>query len=187
MNDLEKHIKYWSNCKLCSLHKTASKHALYDTVPEGASIVDILFVGEGPGRGEDTLGKPFVGASGKRLRDCIEKAITYLHADKKPVYGFTNLVACRPCDSKNGPNRVPTKVEVSQCCARLMQIIMILNPRLIIAAGNEAHFTLRARGVPHGRITHPSYIIRHGHELDQSYIDSIFCEIKNVKSRLEVK
>lgn len=57
------------NCKECK----AGKHG--KAVPgEGNPDADILFVGEAPGRTEAETGRPFVGRSGKLLRNLINKA-----------------------------------------------------------------------------------------------------------------
>jgi len=57
-----------------------------------------MFVGEAPGAVEDMTGIPFVGRSGKLLREVMDDA----GIDPQDVY-ITNIVKCRPPD-----NRTPT-------------------------------------------------------------------------------
>lgn len=90
---------------------------------EGSEDADILFVGEAPGKKEDEKGRPFIGKSGKILRDRIEKDIS-----KK--YRITNSVRCRPPD-----NRDPDKDELSNCHNYLINEIKQINPEIIVSLG----------------------------------------------------
>ena len=57
--------------------------------------VEVVFVGEAPGRNEDLEGKPFVGAGGKLLDELLRKA----GLARDQVY-ITNIVKCRPPDNR---------------------------------------------------------------------------------------
>src|SRR3989344_456130 len=83
-----------TKCELCKSRKNA--------VPgKGNQNAEIVFIGEAPGRSEDKIGEPFVGAAGKRLTEALEEA----GLSRDAVY-ITNVVKCRPPD-----NRVPKKNE----------------------------------------------------------------------------
>jgi len=108
-------------CKLCHLHETRNNIVwIRGTTTEN---VDILFVGEAPGRDEDLLGKPFVGKAGKLLDKWIEEA-------ELTNYAITNTVKCRPPN-----NRKPLKSEINACLPHLIKQLRDMNPKLIVALG----------------------------------------------------
>lgn len=110
--------------------------------------VELMFVGEAPGRNEDLDGKPFVGAGGKMLDKLLESA----GLNKNEVY-ITNIVKCRPPN-----NRKPEKDEVNTCTTNYLENqIRLLKPRLICTLGATAleYFTGQKRmGDTHGKLTH---------------------------------
>lgn len=115
---IEKEIKM---CKKCPLHKTRK-----NAVPgEGGNRKKIMFVGEAPGRREDELGRPFVGAAGKFLDELLNS----IGLSREDVY-ITNIVKCRPPG-----NRDPTELEIKICSPYLDRQINILNPRIICPLG----------------------------------------------------
>ncbi|RLG17120.1 uracil-DNA glycosylase, partial [Nanoarchaeota archaeon] len=112
------------NCKKCELWKTRNRPVL----GEGNPKAEIMFIGEAPGREEDKLGRPFVGAAG-RLLDGI---FSEIGIDREEVY-ITNVVKCRPPG-----NRQPTKREMRACSVYLDKQISIIRPKVIVALGNTA-------------------------------------------------
>lgn len=154
----------WGSCTLCKIGERADHHVFVDTMPMAVLAfnkspkVDIVMIGEGPGKSEDLLGRPFVGVSGKLLRDTIEQSSKWLcqvcdgsgSDDGMPPgtacwacrgYGkiplaFLNLVACKPSDEK-GYNREPATIEVMNCMPRLIETICLLNPSMIVSVGKE--------------------------------------------------
>jgi len=108
-------------CGLCSTRTNA--------VPGSGDVAaEIMFVGEAPGRREDMLGEPFVGAAGTRLSGALERA----GLSRSKVY-ITNVVKCRPPD-----NRVPTATEREACSEYLRREIAAIRPRIICIMGNNA-------------------------------------------------
>jgi len=108
-------------CGLCSTRTNA--------VPGSGDVAaEIMFVGEAPGRREDMLGEPFVGAAGTRLSGALERA----GLSRSKVY-ITNVVKCRPPD-----NRVPTAAEREACSEYLRREIAAIRPRIICILGNTA-------------------------------------------------
>lgn len=87
-------------CKKCPL-----KRERY--VPPERVDSDIILVGEAPGREEVEQGRPFVGQSGRLLRETLKK-----YGLEK--YSVTNVVLCRPIDD-NGNNRAPSLAEIRRC------------------------------------------------------------------------
>ena len=113
------------NCTKCDLCKTRK-----NAVPgKGNLKSEIMFVGEAPGRSEDNVGEPFVGAAGKKLSVALEKA----GISRESVY-ITNVVKCRPPN-----NRVPTQEEKKSCERYLESEIALINPKVICIMGNTAY------------------------------------------------
>ena len=112
-------------CELGSLRKNA--------VPgEGNPRARIVFVGEGPGAGEDAQGRPFVGRAGKLL----DKIITACGLERSDVF-ICNILKCRPPE-----NRDPKVDEITSCLPYLERQIELINPDIIVALGAHAARTL---------------------------------------------
>lgn len=58
--ELEKSIEKCEKCKLC----IGRKNIVFGV---GNKSADLMFIGEGPGADEDTLGEPFVGKAGRLM------------------------------------------------------------------------------------------------------------------------
>lgn len=95
---------------------------------EGNLDADLVFIGEAPGKKEDELGRPFVGASGKFLDDML----SYAELDRSDVY-ITNIVKYRPPD-----NRDPKKQEKAEFWPYLLRQIDIIDPKVIITLGRHS-------------------------------------------------
>lgn len=139
-----------------------------------------MVVGEAPGATENTQGRPFVGASGRVLRQCMELAGLRVDGERivsgndRPANAFiTNVVKYRPPG-----NRTPLLPEIAASLPYLRQEwAAIGRPRTIVACGGvakiaflpEAGAVTQLIGRPHeladGRTTlwvmyHPSFILR---------------------------
>ena len=145
---LSLHKDRWINCTLCGLCKTRTNVVLCrQRLPENGKPktgCDFLFIGDAPGGSEDSTGKPFTGPSGKLINRLITEAIT--RAGHEPNIWFTNTLACVPPDS-NDENKVrpPTTDEAKACQPRLEELIVSLEPRVILCVGKVAK-TLFPRG-----------------------------------------
>ncbi|MEX1112001.1 MAG: uracil-DNA glycosylase [Candidatus Andersenbacteria bacterium] len=95
---------------------------------EGNPDADILFIGEGPGKKEDELGRPFVGAAGKFLNELIES----IGLQREDVF-IANIVKHRPPG-----NRDPLPDEVELYKPWLEEQINIIEPKLIITLGRHS-------------------------------------------------
>ena len=106
------------------------------------------------------MGEAFVGRSGKLLDTAIR------NAGGNPIkYFFTNTLACRPCDTKDGPNRAPYDRETLNCAPRLHSILEAMHPGRIIFVGKIAQdwcIRYSPRVGKHFFIQHPAYILRQG-------------------------
>ena len=99
----------------------------------GEGRENVLLVGEAPGEKEDEVGKPFVGRSGKLLKQALAHQNQYLDKD----CWRTNAVCCRPPH-----NRTPTPQEIQACRPRLIKTIKELKPRAVVLLGATAIHSL---------------------------------------------
>ncbi len=95
---------------------------------DGSPDADIVFIGEAPGKKEDEMGLPFVGASGKFLNEMLAAA----GLNREDVY-ITNIVKYRPPN-----NRDPRPAEKAAFWPYLLRQIEIINPRVIITLGRHS-------------------------------------------------
>jgi len=121
LNELEKLVAV---CELCELSKTKTN----DVFGVGRDTADILFIGEAPGKSEDLLGEPFVGAAGKFLNEMLES----ICLSRKEIY-IANVLKHRPPN-----NRDPLPKEAELCWPFLRRQIELINPKLIIFLGRHS-------------------------------------------------
>lgn len=125
LNQIKDDVTACTRCDLC--------HTRTKAVPgRGSGSADIMFVGEAPGRNEDRMGEPFVGAAGRRLGEAMRKAGIGMDS----AY-ITNVVKCRPPD-----NRIPMQAERERCAAYLEDEIDAISPVVICVMGNTAFGSL---------------------------------------------
>ena len=121
MHELENKVIACRDCQLCQ----GRTHA----VPgDGSYQAKIMFIGEGPGKAEDLLGKPFVGAAGKFLA----KMLAEIGLKREDVY-ITNVVKCRPPE-----NRDPLQEEADACFKYLDEQLKLIKPRVIVTLGRHS-------------------------------------------------
>lgn len=157
------------NCATCNERKNADEQLVFGN---GAIDADILFCGEAPGTDEAMSGLPFVGTAGQLL----DKIIKAMGLDREKVY-CTNLLKWRPKNDKPYGNRPPTQEEMAFCLPYLKAQIDIIQPKAIVALGNNTvggllgeeakrkFGSLRGQwetfhGVPLMITFHPSYLQR---------------------------
>ncbi len=111
-------------CCRCQLRKTCRQ-----VIPgKGPSDAKVIFIGEAPGKKEDLLGEPFIGASGKLL----DKLLLSVHLKRSDIF-ITNIVKCRPPE-----NRDPSPEEIGMCSSWLEKEISLIQPELLITLGRYA-------------------------------------------------
>lgn len=149
------------NCTLCRLHQDAKTVCL---LGKGPKRCDVMVIGEAPGKEEDEQGVPFVGKSGRMLREMLEDA----GLDPEECF-ITNAVSCRPPE-----NRQPTKGEIKKCKQWLDYQIAIVKPKFVLLLGNTPLQSItgkegitRRRGRPFEQdgiiflpAFHPAFILR---------------------------
>jgi len=133
-----------------------------------------MFIGEAPGATEDELGIPFVGKSGKLLRNAV--------GDDNY---FTNAVKCRPPD-----NRKPLNDEIEACHPHLKDEIDNIKPEVIVFVGKTA-YSLHDRlsklypDIHFEFFYHPSYALRKG--IAKEWSKEISDRIKELKLKQGLK
>ena len=150
----------------CPLKHTASAMCFAD----GNAGARLMIIGEVPGRDEDRLGVPFVGAAGQFL----DRMMASIGLDLSGVY-LTNFLPWRPPG-----NRTPTAEETDMLLPFLFRHVQLANPELVLVLGgapakvilNKGDNILKLRGRWHDidygdgimRPTmaslHPSYLTR---------------------------
>jgi DNA polymerase len=124
MEELKNWHKKWIEECECELKNTATQ-----AVPGiGSEKADIVFIGEAPGKKEDEMGEPFVGAAGKFLNEMFG----LVNMDRNDIY-ITNVVKYRPPN-----NRDPFPEEKSACREWLLGELKIISPKLIVFLGRHA-------------------------------------------------
>ncbi|PKA42191.1 uracil-DNA glycosylase [Rhizobium sullae] len=156
-------------CTRCDLYKNATQLVF----GEGPRTADIVLVGEQPGDREDLAGKPFVGPAGRLLDQCLEEA----GVDRSRCY-VTNAVKHFKFEPR-GKRRMhskPNAGEIQRCAWWLGAELGILQPKLVVALGATALYSLLGPKVKvtaeRGRVLqpenhppvlvtiHPSYLLR---------------------------
>lgn len=126
-NLLELH-QHWAQINTCELKDTATQPVFGDGNPNA----EIVFIGEAPGKKEDSEGIPFIGAAGKFLHEMLES----IHLARSDIY-ITNIVKYRPPN-----NRDPLPQEIEACKNWLHEELLLIHPTLIVFLGRHAlnHF-----------------------------------------------
>ena len=105
----------------CPLKHTASTMCFAD----GNAGARLMIIGEAPGRDEDRLGVPFVGAAGQFL----DHMLASIGLDRSGVY-LTNFLPWRPPG-----NRSATTEETDMLLPYLYRHIQLANPELVVILG----------------------------------------------------
>jgi uracil-DNA glycosylase len=126
------------------------------------ALRSIMFVGEGPGKDEETEGLPFVGKSGALLR----RVLMQLGVGQDDFY-LTNTVCCRSCapqvDGEGQPifrknyksklmepaykDEPPTPPQYMACLPRLHEEIYLVDPIVVVGLGGKACEALRGKSI----------------------------------------
>ena len=95
---------------------------------DGNPDADIVFIGEAPGKREDEIGLPFVGAAGKFLDEMLRESGLQRH----DVY-ITNIVKYRPPN-----NRDPSPEEKREFWPYLLKQLAVIQPKVVITLGRHS-------------------------------------------------
>lgn len=178
-----------AECTACSLHEGRNKPVF----AKGEPTASIMICGMVPADEENKIGMPFVGRAGQLLDQILFDA----GLDLRDVY-ITNLVKCY---LRAG---LPLEQEwIDACLPYLITQIALIKPKVIIALGKDAAFTLlgldnkltlgKVRGkefdfgsdmkvIP---TYHPSYLLRGGGTNHRSYVDVVEDFLKSLELSLD--
>ena len=160
---------------LCDLKRGARNMVFSD----GIASAPVMIIGEAPGRDEDRMGKPFVGASGVLL-DKMFAAIGMGRSNPDaPIY-ITNTLPWRPPH-----NRDPKPDEIAMMKPFLLRHIALADPKVLVIMGNWACQALLAkRGITRLRgqwtqavdkpalpMFHPAYLLRNTDAKREAWAD----------------
>lgn len=121
-SQLEKIARVIEKCKICKEDKIGK------AVPgEGNPDANVMFIGEAPGRNEAETGRPFIGRSGKLLRQYIRE----IGLKEEDVF-ITSPVKYLP---KEG---TPSAKEVAHGRIHLLKQIDVIKPKVIVLLGRIA-------------------------------------------------
>jgi uracil-DNA glycosylase len=125
-------------CTRCDLYCRATQTVF----GEGPIDAKVMIVGEQPGDQEDLAGRPFVGPAGR----VFDEALSLAGLERKTLY-VTNAVKHFKYEPR-GKRRIhqrPNAGEVEQCRWWLTREIDLVKPKLVVAMGATALFSLTDR------------------------------------------
>ena len=161
----------------CALKHTASNMIFAD----GNPAARLMVIGEVPGRDEDRIGLPLVGAAGQ----LFDRMLTSIGLSRADAY-VTTLIPWRPPG-----NRTPTDEEMDILMPWLCRHIQLADPKFILLLGgapaksllDQAGGILKLRGRWHGldvgdgvarramATLHPAYLLRSPAQKRLAYTD----------------
>ncbi|RPI14803.1 MAG: uracil-DNA glycosylase [Ignavibacteriae bacterium] len=176
-NKLDEIAKEIAHCKICKAGKSGLP------VPgEGNPDANIVFLGEAPGKNEAKTGRPFIGRSGKYLRELIKSV-----GIKDEDFYITSPV-------KYLPDRgTPTPEDIKHGKTHLDKQLKIIDPVLIVLLGSVAAKAVLAENYPvmqhHGKIVeqdnrkyfltiHPAAVLRF--QKNRAVIEEDFKKLKKL-------
>lgn len=146
----------WDKCTSCELGRRRLSQSTPTPIVWGTGVKNgIMFIGEGPGREEEIRGEPFIGPSGKFLRQILA-------ALKIKNFYITNVVSCRSCspmvDGSGNTvighgglpkmkDEAPLPTQIAACLPRLLEEIYLVDPVVIVTLGGKAAEALTGRPI----------------------------------------
>ena len=164
-------------------------------ISRGNPNAKLLIVGEAPGPEENIKGKPFVGKAGQMLDKILQAA----NFDPETDVYITNSVFRLPPGDEGKAFRKPTDAEIDFYRPYVLEIIRLVNPKIMLLTGNVASYSiLRKTGITslrgkwtesHGRwimpIYHPSYLLRNPSREPGSPKAQMWDDIREVRRKYD--
>lgn len=129
------------SCQACGLCAGRKAAVFADDQPPAQA--DWLVVGEPPDEQEERAGSPFAGPAGQLLDNMLRAVQCQRDGQGQAAARLTNVVKCRPAVARN-----PQREELTQCGAYLRREIALTRPRVILAMGRFAAWSLLAQDYP---------------------------------------
>lgn len=124
------HISALSKCNKCP-------EMIGPVVTHRPILSRVLLVGQAPGPHEGKFGKPFAWTAGKTMFRWFQS----IGMDEESFRSFAYMSAvcrCFPGKTKQGGDRVPSRLEIANCATWLEKEFEILDPILVIPVGKLA-------------------------------------------------
>ncbi|RIK20136.1 MAG: uracil-DNA glycosylase [Anaerolineae bacterium] len=155
----------------------------------------LMIIGEAPGTEEDRQGKPFVGRSGQLL----DQILASVSLDPERDVFITNAVFRLPPGDDGKPLRKPTSDEIAYYKPYLMEIIRLVDPKIMLLTGNVATESLLGQtGITRLRgqwfrvgerwampIFHPAYLLRNPSREPGSPKALMWADIKEARRKYD--
>jgi DNA polymerase len=155
----------------------------------------LMIVGEAPGPQENIQGKPFVGQAGQLL----DKILDAVNFDPEQDVFITNSVFRMPPGEGGKAFRKPTASEIEHYKPFLLEIIRLVNPKIMLLTGNVAcQSILGQTGITKLRgqwiqllgrwvmpIFHPSYLLRNPSRNPGSPKALMWDDIREVRAKFD--
>jgi DNA polymerase len=155
----------------------------------------LMLIGEAPGPQENIKGKPFVGRSGQLLDQILQAA----DFDPEQDVFISNSVFRMPPGEGSKNFRKPTNEEIEYYKPYVMEIIRLVDPKIMLLIGNVATQSIlgltgitKLRGQWHdwnGRLVmpifHPSYLLRNPSRTPGSPKALTWQDIKEVRRKFD--
>lgn len=116
------------NCKICPENKSGKP-----VVGAGSVDAAVVFIGEAPGKQEAKEGRPFIGRSGKLLRNLIHE----IGLQEENVY-ITSPVKYLPNGKDGTPGGTPSSKDISHGRIHLMKQLEVIQPKVVVLLGRVA-------------------------------------------------
>jgi len=134
-----------ASCRICKRDKVGVAVS-----GEGNPDADVVFIGEAPGKQEAKTGRPFIGRSGKLLREMIRK----VGLKEEDVF-ITSPVKYLP------KHVTPTKEEVAHGRTHLFAQFDVIQPKIIVLLGRVAALAVLEENIEVAKM-HGTTIERNG-------------------------
>jgi uracil-DNA glycosylase len=109
---------------------------MHKPVVSGGPVVSkVILVGQAPGDKEPMLRRPFAWTAGRTLFKWFEEAVGINEAEFRSSIYMAAACRCFPGKKPEGGDRVPSRLEVSNCAYWRDRELDILKPELVIPVG----------------------------------------------------
>ncbi len=164
-------------------------------ISRGNPQAKLLIIGEAPGPEENIKGRPFVGRAGQLLDKILEAASFNPETD---VF-ITNSVFRLPPGEDGKAFRKPTDKEIEYYRPYVLEIIRLVDPRIMLLTGNVACQSILGKtGITSLRgqwsqiqghwvmpIYHPSYLLRNPSREPGSPKAQMWDDIREVRKKFD--
>jgi uracil-DNA glycosylase len=180
-------------CVRCDLSNTRQQVVF----GEGATLVRLVIVGEGPSEADDASGHPFTGPSGRLLGRWLQD----MGLSREDVW-LTNVVRCRPAVAEGGRlrNRPPRASEIAACRLWMDTELGLLQPVAILCVGATAGRAILGRefkmtrdrgqwlrstnGTPTLATYNPAYVLRLEDDARERAEAEVAADLASISDRL---